>query len=89
MQKLIEKQKPDGKIYFFSFAVSEDCKTAFVREAFEDAEGLIANRKHTGPYLIEFMKAGVLKVDRVELHGPGSELEKLTALKEELKAINP
>ena len=56
----------------------------FCREAYENAEGLLAHLGNVGGLLAEVMKMADLT--RIEVHGPAAELEKL---KKPLADLNP
>ena len=56
----------------------------FCREAYENAEGLLAHIENIGALLAEMLTMADLT--RVEVHGPAAELEKL---KEPLAHLNP
>lgn len=56
----------------------------FCREAYENAEGLLAHLENVGALLAEVMKMADLT--RIEVHGPAAELDKL---KKPLAHLNP
>lgn len=58
---------------FYGFTINED--EVFCREAYTDAEGVLAHLDNVGAMLAEAMKMADLI--RVELHGPAKELDKL------------
>jgi hypothetical protein len=45
------------------------------REAYRDAEGVLAHLANCGPALGEFLE--IAKLIRIEVHGPAAELEQL------------
>ena len=47
----------------------------FCREAYQDADGVLAHLENCGPLLEEFLK--IADLTRIEIHGPAEELEKL------------
>lgn len=78
----IEKTKTEQKNLFYEFSVNGD--EIFCREAYADAEGLLAHLDGVGALLAEALKRGDLI--RLEVHGPAAELEKL---KGPLAHLNP
>ena len=54
------------------------------REAYKDADAIMAHLENCGPALGEFLK--VAELIRIELHGPATELEKI---KEAFADFNP
>jgi hypothetical protein len=54
------------------------------REAYENAEGLLAHIENVGPLLAEVMK--IADLARIEVHGPAAELEEL---RKPLAHLNP
>ena len=78
----IEKTKTEQKNLFYEFSVNGD--EIFCREAYADAEGLLAHLEGVGALLAEALKRGDLI--RLEVHGPAAELAKL---KGPLAHLNP
>lgn len=78
----VEKTKSEEKNLFYEFTVNGD--EVFCREGYADAEGLLAHLENVGALLAEALK--IADLTRVEVHGPGSELDKL---KEPLAHLNP
>jgi hypothetical protein len=68
----ITAQEPKCLYYGFSF----NGDTVHCREAYEDAEGLLAHLADVGPLLKEALK--IAQVTRLEVHGVAEELAKLT-----------
>jgi len=71
----IEKTRTEPKNLFYAFSVKDD--EVFCREAYADAEGLLAHLDNVGALLTEALKIGDLV--RLEVHGAAAELEKLRA----------
>ena len=71
----VELTKSEPKNLFYEFTVNGD--EVFCREAYADAEGLLAHLDNVGALLTQAMKMADLI--RVEVHGPAKELEKLRA----------
>ena len=84
LDKMSAEAEP--KCLFYGFTKSEDGKNALCREAYDDAEAVLNHLGRIDAELKAFTADGCAKLDRLELHGPAAELEKL---KEPLKAINP
>ena len=84
----LDKMSPEAepKCLFYGFTMAEDKKSALCREAYEDAEGVLNHLQRVDAELKAFTAEGCAKLDRLEIHGPASELEKL---KEPLKGVNP
>lgn len=78
----VEKTKGEAKNLYYGFTVNGD--EIFCREAYSDAEGVLAHLENVGPQLAELLK--VADLIRIELHGPAAELEKL---KGPLAQLNP
>ncbi|MBV8867308.1 MAG: hypothetical protein JO210_18065 [Acidobacteriaceae bacterium] len=68
----ITAQEPKCLYYGFSF----NGNNAHCREAYEDAEGLLAHLGNVGALLNEVFK--IAQVTRLEVHGVAEELAKLT-----------
>ena len=69
----IEKTAGEEKNLFYGFTLNGD--EIFCREAYVDAEGLLAHLDSVGAMLAEALK--IADLTRVEVHGPATELEKL------------
>ena len=67
---------------FYEFSMNGD--ELFCREAYENAEGLLAHIENVGTLLAEVMK--IADLTRIEVHGPAPELERL---KKPLAHLNP
>ena len=66
------------------YGISFNGNEAFVREAYDGAEGVLAHVANVGPVLKQLL--GISELTRVELHGTAEELEKLV---EPLSSFNP
>ena len=80
--QFVEKTKQEEKCLYYGF--SFDGHTAHCREGYADAEGLLAHLENVGALLQESLK--IAEIVRLEVHGPGLELEKL---KGPLAELNP
>ena len=78
----VEKTKGEEKNLFYGFTINDD--EVFCREAYTDAEGILAHLDNVGAMLAEAMKMADLI--RLELHGPAEELDKL---RKPLAHLNP
>src|SRR5256885_15689104 len=77
-----DKTATEKQNLFYDFTMNGD--ELFCREAYENAEGLLAHLENVGALLAEAMKMADLT--RIEVHGPDAELEKL---KKPLAHLNP
>jgi len=82
LPQFVEKTATEKAVVFYEFTMNGD--ELFCREAYENAEGLLAHLDNVGALLAEAMKMADLT--RIEVHGPTAELEKL---KEPLAHLKP
>jgi quinol monooxygenase YgiN len=82
LPQFVEKTAAEKACLFYGFSMSGD--ELFCREAYENAEGLLAHIDNIGALLAEVMKMADLT--RIEVHGPAAELDKL---KKPLAHLNP
>ena len=82
LPQFVEKTATEKGCLFYEFSTNGD--VFFCREAYENAEGLLAHIDNVGGLLAEVMKMADLT--RFEVHGPAAELEKL---KEPLADLKP
>ena len=82
LPRFVEKTATEEKVLFYEFTINGD--EIFCREGYSDAEGVLAHLDNVGAVLAELLVMGDLI--RIELHGPGTELEKL---KKPLAHLNP
>lgn len=80
--KFVEKTATEPKCLYYGFTTKGD--EVHCREAYADADGLLAHLENVGALLGEALK--LADVARLELHGPAAELEKL---KGPLGHLNP
>jgi quinol monooxygenase YgiN len=78
----IERTAIEPKNLYYDFTVNGDI--VYCREAYVGADGLLAHLENVGALLGPLMK--LADVQRVEVHGPAVELEKL---KGPLAGLNP
>ena len=76
-----EKTATEKAMLFYEFSMNGEL---FCREAYENAEGLLAHIENVGTLLAEVMK--IADLTRIEVHGPAAELERL---KHPLAHLNP
>ena len=80
--RFVEKTATEKENLFYGF--TSNGEEMFCREAYQNAEGLLAHIENIGALLAEMLKMADLT--RLEVHGPASELEKL---KKPLAHLNP
>ncbi len=78
----VEKTASEEKNLFYGWTVNDD--EVFCREAYANAEGLLAHLENVGALFAEALK--IADLIRVEVHGPAAELDKL---REPLAHLNP
>ena len=71
----VERTATESKNLYYDFTVSGDI--VYCREAYVGADGLLAHLENVGALLGPLLK--LADVQRVEVHGPAAELEKLKA----------
>lgn len=69
----VEKTASEEKNLFYEFTMNGD--GLFCREAYVDADGLLAHLDNVGAMLAEALK--IADLIRLEVHGPAEQLEKL------------
>lgn len=82
LPQFAEKTTTEKAMVFYEFSMNGD--ELFCREAYENAEGLLAHIENVGTLLAEVMK--IADLTRIEVHGPAPELERL---KKPLAHLNP
>lgn len=80
--EMVEKSKTEPKCLYYGFSFNGD--EAHCREAYADAEGLLAHLENVGELLGQALK--IADLIRLEVHGPEQELAKL---REPLAGLNP
>ena len=81
-QQMVEQTKIEPLCHYYSFYF--DGNTAFCREAYEGAEGVLAHIEKVGPLLELILE--ISEMTFLEIHGPAAELIKL---KEPLAELSP
>lgn len=79
---LVELCSAEEKCLYYGFCFNGDVMAC--REAFDGAEGVLAHLDNAGDAVGGLFE--VADLERIEVHGPAAELEKL---KEPLKDLNP
>jgi quinol monooxygenase YgiN len=82
LPRLVEKTATEKAMLFYEFTMNGD--ELFCREAYKNAEELLAHLDNVGALLAEALK--IADVTRIEVHGPATELEKL---KKPMAHLNP
>ena len=82
LAKFNERVPTEEKCLYYNFTFNVNVLAC--REAYADADGVLAHLDNCGALLGEFMS--IVELTRIELHGPAEELEKL---KEPLADMNP
>src|SRR6266404_7508255 len=73
LPQFIEKTATEKDCLFYGY--TSNGEEMFCREAYENAEALVAHLENIGALLAEMLKSADLT--RLEIHGPAAELEKL------------
>ena len=81
-EQFISRTAQEPKCLYYGFSFSEN--NVHCREAYEDAEGLLAHLSNVGALLNEALQ--IAQITRLEVHGIAEELSKLT---ESLSALAP
>ena len=82
LPRFVEKTATEKAVLFYAFTMNGF--EFFCREAYDNAEGLLAHLGNVSGLLAKTMR--VADLTRIEVHGPASELKKL---KEPLAYLNP
>jgi quinol monooxygenase YgiN len=82
LREFVAKTTPEAKMLYYEFTVNGD--EVFCREAYLGAEGVLAHLDNVGKLLEKMLT--ISKLIRLEIHGPGEELDKLRG---PLGALNP
>lgn len=81
-EKMVEKTKSENDVVFYGFSFSH--QLAHCREGYASAAGILKHLENVDDLLQEALK--IASLDRLEVHGPASEV---AALQEPLKGLNP
>lgn len=80
--QMVERTKSEAECVFYGFSFNGD--QAFCREGYTSAEGVLAHLENVDSLLKQAL--GIANLDRLEIHAPASEIEKL---REPLGGLNP
>ena len=80
--QLVEKSSQEPRCLFYGYTFNGDM--AHCREGYSDAEAVLAHLENIGPLLKEALE--IADITRLEVHGPGAELEKL---RKPMTGLNP
>ena len=81
LRAFVAKTKTEPGCCYYEFTIDGD--VVFCREAYADADAVLAHLATVGPELGEMLKIAALA--RLELHGPAAELDKLRGPLADLK----
>ena len=81
-ERFVEKTSEEAKCLYYGFSFDGD--EVHCREAYEDADGLLAHLESVGTLIGEALE--ISDIIRMEVHGPDQELAKL---REPLADFNP
>lgn len=73
LREFVAKTTTEKKVLYYEFTLNGD--EVFCREAYVDAEGVLAHLTNVGAELDRMLTLSSLT--RLEIHGPAAELEKL------------
>ena len=73
LPKFVAQTAGEKLMLHYDFTINED--EIHCRESYVGAEGLLAHVESIGPLLNEFLK--IVDLERLEVHGPASELARL------------
>lgn len=82
LREFVARTASEKGMIFYEFTVNGD--EVFCREAYVDAGGVLAHLTNVGPLLDRML--GLSSLIRLEVHGPGAELDQLL---EPLGALKP
>jgi hypothetical protein len=81
-EQFLEKSKTEPKCLYYGFSFDGD--QMHCREAYQDAEGVLAHLANVGPLLGQLLE--IADLTRLEIHGPS---EGVAALRAPLAEYNP
>lgn len=81
-EQMVEKTKSEADVAFYGFSFSG--QQAHCREGYTSADGILKHLENVDGLLQQALK--IADLDRLEVHGPASEV---AALAEPLKGLNP
>ena len=81
-ERFVEKTSDESACLYYGFSVDGD--VVHCREAYADADGLLAHLENVGALIGEALE--ISELARLEIHGPEDELQKL---RQPLAELNP
>jgi len=81
-EQMVERTKNEDGVAFYGFSFNDH--QAHCREGYKDADGVLAHLGNVDALLKEAL--AIASIERLEVHGPASEVEKL---REPLAGLNP
>ncbi len=72
-EQFVAKTQGEDKVLYYGFCFNGN--SVHCREGYRDAEGALAHLENIGDILAEALK--ISTIDRLEIHGPESELAKM------------
>lgn len=81
-EQMVESTKSESEVVNYGFSFNG--QNAHCREAYNSAAGILAHLENVDALLKQAL--GIASLDKLEIHGPAAELEKL---KEPLSGLNP
>ncbi len=72
-ERFVDQTKKEDNCLYYSFTFHDD--EVYCREAYSDADGVLAHLQNVGPLLEEALK--IADLTKLEIHGPEKELKKL------------
>ncbi len=73
-QKFVDQTKEEPGCLYYAFTFADNLMHC--REGYEDANALLTHLTRVGPMIEELLSTGVT-IERLEVHGPAAEIEKL------------
>lgn len=71
----VEKTKAEDGCLYYGFTINGS--KLHCREAYRDADGVLAHLENVGSLLQEFLESGMVELMELQIHGPEEELAKL------------
>lgn len=84
---LCRMTKGESLCLWYGWTMTEDGTKAFCREAYKNGKGVAKHLDNVGKVLGDALESGVLKLDKIEIHGPKEELEICKATADPLNPV--
>lgn len=81
-EQMVDRTRSEDGVVFYGFSFSG--QQAHCREGYQDADGVLAHLGNVDALLKQAL--AISSIERLEVHGPASEVEKL---REPLSGLNP